>query len=362
MPPGLVPESVEFSLQSSVKFDLMVGHKSVVPEDETSPASESCPRDEALSWGLDEMRAAEVWEGGCANPTGKGVRVAILDTRVCPHACYSDRVLWKDAMDNPKDCKETAGVKGHGTLVAGIVGAENRLDGVAPEVSLIPVRVLDDRGCGWASDVVRGIRHAIDNKADVMAAAWVLPEGIPCVMEVLKEAEKGGIEKKGILFVTPAEDQNGTGDSAFRDLDREPVYPAAWRSQLENMIVVGGVNDDCEWFSSWGSNTVDLAAPAYDIRVLGVKGDYNRYHQDGTSLAVAFVAGAAALYLGCHPGTLAKDLRQKLIDSSAKLDSIAGLCNDHRGCGILDVAAAVGVGSTPASGPVGGGTSCVKGH
>ena len=123
-------------------------------------------------WGLDNIRAPEVWSGsnGFSGATGSGTVIAVVDTGVdLDHPEFQDRITQGfDFVDYDNIADDG---DGHGTHVAGtIAGADDGegITGVAPDASIMPIRVLDDEGYGYISDIIAGIRWAADNDADVI--------------------------------------------------------------------------------------------------------------------------------------------------------------------------------------------------
>ena len=101
--------------------------------------------------------------------TGKGVGVAVLDTGIFPHRDFENRiVVFNDMLKRrflPYDDN------GHGTHISGIIGgkglsSDGRYQGVAPECSLISVKVLDQKGNGFASDVLSGLKWVERHKQE----------------------------------------------------------------------------------------------------------------------------------------------------------------------------------------------------
>ncbi|MBY0123019.1 S8 family serine peptidase [Bacillus sp. S/N-304-OC-R1] len=149
--------------------------------------------------------ANEAWETGY---TGKGVKVAIIDTGVdykhpdLEHA-FGSYKGW-DLVDNDADPQETpAGdprgeATTHGSHVAGTVAANGYIKGVAPEATLLAYRVLGPGGRGTTENVIAGIEKAVQDGADVMnlslgnslndpdyatsiALDWAMAEGVVAV-------------------------------------------------------------------------------------------------------------------------------------------------------------------------------------
>ncbi|MEA3321265.1 MAG: S8 family serine peptidase [Bacillota bacterium] len=106
--------------------------------------------------------------------TGKGVKVGIIDTGIdYTHPDLRDNYAGGyDFVDEDKDPMETKRSQGmptlHGTHVAGIVGANGHLHGVAPEAELIAYRVLGPGGHGSSEHVIAAIEMAIHDKVDVL--------------------------------------------------------------------------------------------------------------------------------------------------------------------------------------------------
>ena len=121
----------------------------------------------ASQWNLDRIGAPAAWRVA----TGSGVTVAVVDSGVdLRHEDLAGQLLpGHDFVDNDDDPQDAYG---HGTHVAGIIGAladnGKGVAGVAPGVKLLPVRVLDDRGSGSLDNVVAGIHWAVDHGAKVV--------------------------------------------------------------------------------------------------------------------------------------------------------------------------------------------------
>ena len=123
-------------------------------------------------WGLDNINAPEIWakSGNFRGATGQNTTVAVIDTGIdYSHREFKGRIIkGYDFVDN--DSRPEDG-NGHGTHVAGtIAGAKDNvgITGVAYNADIMPIRVLDNSGSGYLSDVIAGIRWAADNGADVI--------------------------------------------------------------------------------------------------------------------------------------------------------------------------------------------------
>ena len=281
-----------------------------------------------------DIDAPEAW----AISRGTGVTVAVVDSGA--DLTHPDLPLlpgydWVDDDSVPQDGN------GHGTHVAGtIAAAENGLGvvGVAPEASVIPLRVLDDNGEGWGSDVAAAFDWAGDRGVRIVNAS-LGSTGIT-------SAERLAIrEHPGTLYVVAA------GNSG-RNVDVTPHYPCAYTEP--NVLCVGATDsgDDLASFSNYGADAVDLFAPGVDI-VSTYPAGFGTYLDDGytmmngTSMATPHVAGAAALVAARRPEFTASQIKAALMQGADPQPALAG-----RGqvAGRLNAAAALGV-TPPAPAP-----------
>lgn len=231
--------------------------------------------------------------------------------------------------------------EGHGTHVAGTVGAEGNngtgVTGVNQDVSLMPLRVLDESGSGTVADVVDGYAYAAREGADVINAS------LGGSGRSRTEADFFNTNP-AVVFVTAAGNE-GT------DNDEEPRFPC--NQPQENVICVAasGQSDQLPSFSNRGRDNVDLAAPGenilstYPVALTGA-GFAPYAFLDGTSMATPHVAGAAALVKARFPSASVLEVRNRLlatVDAKPAFD-----CRTFTG-GRLSVFRAL---SASASGPV----------
>ena len=201
---------------------------------------------------------------------------------------------------------------GHGTHVAGIVGAvgdnNQGVVGVNHEVRLMALKVLDSKGDGLTSDAIAAIDYAIDKQANVINASW----GGGNFSEALQDAIRSA-NNAGILFVAAA------GNSS-RDNDAVPHYPASY--QVPNVLAVAATdrNDKLASFfmttnslgSNFGTVSVDLGAPGGALTT-ALNNMYTI--RDGTSVAAPHVAGTAALLLAQNSKLTPQQLKANLMFS-----------------------------------------------
>jgi subtilisin family serine protease len=258
--------------------------------------------------------------------TGGPVLVAVLDTGI--DASHPDLAgeMWANAREIPGNGIDddhdgyvddvngwnfvagngnTDDDNGHGTHVAGIIGADGNNDvgttGVDWNVSLMAVKVLDSHAAGDPSTVARGIRYAIARGARIINLSLAAPLPSPALRSALTAAQDAGV-----LIVAAA---GNWGES----LRSDPEYPASY--QAPNVISVAASNQDgaLDPTSNYGS-MVDIAAPGTDIVSTARGGGYEL--RTGTSMATAVVSGAAALVASEHPDWRWPQLRTAILSSA----------------------------------------------
>jgi subtilisin family serine protease len=219
---------------------------------------------------------------------------------------------------------------GHGTSVAGIIGAVGNngvgLSGVCWSVQILPLKIFGDaEGEGGAlSSALRAIDYAISQGARILNLSWTLVGSEKSLF--LEEAIRNA-EKKGVLVVAAA------GNEGL-NLAETPVYPAAY--DLPNVVTVAahGYRGGLLGFSNYGEGIVDIAAPGIDVMTTGRKGKFVSF--TGTSAAAPHVSGAAALLLS--------------IDPSLAPAEIAGLLTENANLSVLKSLSALEVSANSSDG------------
>ena len=241
--------------------------------------------EQTLPWGVDRIDAEKVHP----YDQGSGVKVAIIDTGIdLEHEDLhvAGNVTFVSGTSNGDDDN------GHGTHVAGIVAALNNnigVVGVAPQVELYAVKVLNSKGSGYWSSVISGIDWAIDNDMDIINMSLGSSLGSTPLQQICDNAYSGRDNPDSppydILIVAAAGNSGSSGSTAD-----SVVYPARYSS-----VVAVGATDSSDRRASWSStgSAVELAAPGASI--------YSTYYNNryttlsGTSMASPHVAGVAAL-------------------------------------------------------------------
>lgn len=234
------------------------------------------------------------------------------------------------------------GNSSHATAVAGIIGAVGNngigTAGVAWKVQLMNLAGLDDIGTVINDvGVVRAIDYLIDTKQRlqlprvVLNMSWGGTQYSPALDDALQAAQAAGI-----LIVAAA------GNGPEFNVDKQPNYPG--NLPLDAMVTVGGYDhsaDKISSYSAYGCHNVDLAAPGSDSYSLG--NEFEHYWTSyGTSMASAYIAGAAALLWEEHPYATALDIKSALLHGSQATPWLATF-NQTGGRFRLDQAFAAGI-------------------
>jgi subtilisin family serine protease len=273
------------------------------------------PKPEQMDWGVDKIEADLSWslsKGNC-------IKVAVIDTGIdLTHPDLKDNIAggvsFVSYTTSPNDDN------GHGTHVAGIIGAADNdigVIGVGPEIDLFAVKVLNRKGSGYFSDIIAGIDWCTTNGIQVINMSLGASSGSTALHDAVINAKTAGI-----VIVAAAGNSGGS-----------VIYPAAY----DEVIAVGATdkNDVIATFSSRGSQ-LDLVAPGVSIYSTYKGGSYATL--SGTSMASPHVAGAAALLIGkgVGPGVV-----QGTLQNTAKDLGVTGLDNIF-GNGLINVFTALG--------------------
>jgi serine protease len=302
----------------------LAGHELVeVAEVEITLEAFGFPNDPMYDrqWNLPAMGAPAGWE---RTPQGKGVVVAVLDTGVTV-------VEDLEGVDVREGASFVSGEPtardehGHGTHVAGTIAqaTDNGVGvaGVAPQATILPVKVLSARGSGSSASIAAGIDWAVDQGADVINMS--LGGSYSAVIhQAVRKARS-----QGVLVVA------AVGNSGRRGVG----YPGGLAETIG--VSALGPSGALAPYSSWGPGT-DISAPGGDKTQAGggilqdtVDGrDGHAYKEfQGTSMATPHVAGAAAILLST--GIYDADDVEQLLLSSAAGDT----WNEHTGHGALSL-------------------------
>lgn len=246
---------------------------------------------------------------------GKGVTAYIIDTGIkTEHPDFEGRAVWGDAIAFP-NLKVDA--HGHGSHVAGTIGSKTY--GIAKNVDLVAVGVMNLLGSGTTSDIIKGIEFAANDHKSKVAAKQKGYKGATVNMligggasDALDLAANAGT-KAGLHISVAAGNENQ---------DTCDVSPA----RASGPITVGATDsgDAKASFSNWGL-CVDIQAPGVDILSVGIWQD--TAVMSGTSMAAPHITGLLSYYLSLQPEfgsefdagiVTPADLKQRLIRFGTK--------------------------------------------
>ncbi|MEU4091751.1 S8 family serine peptidase [Streptomyces sp. NPDC026673] len=284
-----------------------------------------------------QIGAPEVWKSGY---TGKGVKVAVLDT-----GADADHPDLRGRITEGRNFAEGEGIAdrfGHGTHVAATVagsgaGSGGTRKGVAPDAELVIGKVLNDEGYGQESWIMAGMEWAARSGASVvnLSLGGAVQEDDPMAAAVDRLTEE-----TGTLFVVAAGNE-GPGSGTVGS-------PGV----AERALTVGAVDheDTLAGFSSRGPVDAayrvkpEVTAPGVDIvaaraqgTAMGTPVDELYTSASGTSMATPHVAGAAALLAQQHPDWTPGRIKDALVGTAKAVQNAAV---DAQGSGRMDVARA----------------------
>ncbi len=289
------------------------------------------------------IHAPQVWKEGF---TGKGVRVAVVDTGIDPdHPDFEGRIggIHSVVGDDGRDRF------GHGTHVAGIIAGSGKASngkyrGVAPDAILYSVKVLGDNGSGKSSDVLAGLEWAVDQKARVINLSLGTPgpcDGSDAVSYFCDKL----VRERGIVVVAAAGNE-GPGERTIGS-------PGCARE-----VITIGATDDLDRvadFSSRGPTKdgrtkpdvcfpgVNIIAARADEVNLGPVRDGKYMELSGTSMATPHASGVVALLLEAYPDMKPSEVKERLMSTAVDL----GLPANTQGAGRGDALAALKGESAP---------------
>lgn len=249
--------------------------------------------------------------------TGKGVTVAVIDTGV--KANHEDLPnLRRVEVTNGKEPLGLEDATGHGTHVAGIIGAAMGNGkggaGIAPGATILSLRVVNAAGYIYDSALIAALRTAVKNGAQIVNISIGGTAYNAVFQKVINEAAEAGVT------VVAAMGNDGTNCLN---------YPAGYDNVI-GVVSVDRTNNRASGssYGTWG----DVAAPGAAVWSTTYYGSYGP--KSGTSMASPVVAGVAALYKSVHPDATPAQI-------TARLKATATRGGSDLGAGIVNAAAAL---------------------
>jgi len=281
---------------------------------------------QTVPWGVAKIGSPDVWAVG---NKGTNVKVAILDTGI--------------DITHP-DLKVVGGATyvfgtttynddhGHGTHVAGIVGALYNtvgVVGVAPEAALYAVKVLDKNGRGYISSINMGIEWSISNRMQVISMSFGSTSDSISLHQECDEAYNFGI------VLVAAAGNNGPGAETM-------TYPAKYSS-----VIAVGATDSNDIVSDWSSRGQEMWVTAPGVSIYSTYKGGTYVTMSGTSMACPHVTGTTALILAKNPTVSPDDVKSILQKTAVKTGGMNGwYWTSAYGFGRVDAYAAVSAAQT----------------
>jgi subtilisin family serine protease len=260
------------------------------------------------------------------------VKVGLIDSGVTSHEDLDNNLVYaSNFVSNNTDATDNSPT-GHGSRVAGIVGAVGNngigISGVAQKVSLVSCRVTDSNGTSTVVDAI------------VAAIRYARTQGIPIINLSLGTTAGYYQSIRNEISLYTGLVVCGAGNSTNNN-DITPFYPASYN--MSNMIAVAaiGFHNNLASYSNYGATSVHIGAPGSEIysttpKTVNASGYSNNV--DGTSYAAPHVAGVAALLKGTFPYATTSQIREAILSSAVYTPSLNGKVSTN---GRLDAYAAL---------------------
>lgn len=276
---------------------------------------------DTLDWGITKVDAQNSWNSGY---TGLGVKIAVIDTGVdLDHPDFAGTSETDSAIAGGiSEVDYTTSYEddnGHGTHVAGIIGARQNgtgVIGIAPNASIYAVKALDSSGSGYVSSIIGGINWAIENNVDIINMSL----GSKNSSTALQNACDIAYYNNDILLVAAA------GNSGTKSVNvKSPTDTIEYPARYNSVISVGAI-DSSNKRASFSSTGKELEVVAPGVKILSdyLNGDTAAF--SGTSMASPYAAGDLALLKEANPLYTNAQLRS-LLDSSATDLGVTGKDN-----------------------------------
>ena len=294
-----VIEFVEFDYV--IKLDPLEGGATVMGSTSVGSTATGMP------WGLDRINQRSLPLDGVYNPlwSGAGVLAYVVDTGVmASHTEFGSRVVAGANFANDRaSLSNTSDCNGHGTHVAGTLGGHSY--GVAKNVTIVPVRVLDCAGAGTTSSVIAGLKWIEQNHNSRQKAVVNLSLGGG--RSVFLDDAVDALDARGIPVVVAA------GNNAKNSCDYSPA-----RAASAITVNASTQTDRRASFSNFGSCS-DVYAPGSQVPSAWPTHNDAIANRSGTSMAAPHVAGVVAQMMQENPALSAPQVKSLIRDRSTQI-------------------------------------------
>lgn len=220
---------------------------------------------------------------------------------------------------------------GHGTMVAGVLGAVGNngvgIAGVNWKTRIMAVKFINQNNAANMLDAALSIQYAVDNGAKIINNSYGRQTIEGETAQIIEDAIQYANDN-GVLMIASA------GNSGVDIDNSNHFFPAD--STAANLITVTALNpDDTLWdHANYGVYSVDIAAPGASVLTTVPAGHtslFRKYYDpsgymktEGTSIATPYVSGVAALLFSRYPGISHHEVKRIILDSASKLPALAG--------------------------------------
>ena len=266
-------------------------------------------------WGLPKISAPDAWDIVAGS---NSVLVGVIDTGIdAAHPEFSGRINTSLGRNFINEIGGTTDPNkdsnGHGTHVAGIIGATGNnsigVVGVCWTVTMVSLRAFDEYGFGYTSSVVDAINYAQNSNIPIL--------NYSAGSDVYNPALEAAINNYSGIFVCAAGNDTKNNDTS-------PNYPSNFA--CANLISVGSSDSDDNRsnFSNYGKKSVDIFAPGSNIYSTYPDNSYK--YMSGTSMATPFVTGVAALIKSAYPSLTSVQVKNLILDNVDITSGFRDIC------------------------------------
>lgn len=297
------------------------GRKSTVGPSSNAYCTAAAASSKSSEWAHLRMAPSQAWD----RTRGNGVMVAVVDSGVDLRLPQLHGRVAVGADVTAGEGGGTVDCIGSGTAIAAIIAAhEDEKDaptGIAPDATILPIRVVDKALQAKPTDQATAIEVAVSTGASVVAVGSFVDLTDPAVAAAVTNALS-----RDVLFVVEAP----TGPTGLPAIESGAAVGA--------LLSVGGVGADDQLAATYQKSTVDVVAPGIDVTSPSVGGN-GTVTNSGTQYAVAFVAGQAALVRAAFPELTASEVKHRIQATADQLGD--GQPDERYGWGMINPASAV---------------------